>query len=164
MVARVWSSKNRLGGLTFEEIDQVLSLVESILHTVAAEHGLRQARIDRWRWDQPEIVLSWITQDTQNIAKSIRFDVNDEKDFYHWSVEVNAWKDERQEGKHLRRWRHEQIAVGPPLFGLDDMRDDRMLLIEKVKEAYRTVAGWNLEELTSEHYLGSIDVTEKFAP
>ena len=40
-----------------DTLDHILDVVEPTLRAIAAEHGLLQNRIDRWRWDQPEVVL-----------------------------------------------------------------------------------------------------------
>jgi hypothetical protein len=82
MAVRFRSVTNRVDAPHFEALDRLLDVAEPAVHALAAEHGLRDARIDRWRWDQPEIVLFWIDRARQNVSKSIRFFVDEEGTFF----------------------------------------------------------------------------------
>src|SRR6266511_5894703 len=111
MAVRVRSSADHVEAPRYEELDRLLDIAEPALHTIAAEHGLHQARVDRWRWDQPEVVLSWVDRDRQDIGKSIRFYIDEEDGFFLCSVECNAWRDRPDKaGRPVRRWRHEAIG------------------------------------------------------
>jgi hypothetical protein len=152
MAVRVRSSADRAEAPRYEELDRLLDVAEPVLHAVAAEHGLNQARVDRWRWDQPEVVLSWVDGDRQNVAKSIRFSVDEGDGFFLCSVEVNAWRDGPDKaGRPVRRWRHEAIGAWR-VGGAEEASADRGRASETLGKAYDTVAEWDARSLTKRHY------------
>lgn len=152
MAVRVMSSTARVEASRYEALDRLLDVAESALHAVAAEHGLREARLDRWRWDQPEVVLSWVDRDRQNIGKSIRLYVDEEDGFFLCTVEINAWRDELDKaGRPVRRWRHERIGSWQ-VRGAGEASADGGRVSETTGKAYDTVAEWDGRSLTKRHY------------
>ena len=46
-----------------EQLDEILNYVKAPLLQVAAEHHLKNAKVERWRWDEPVINLIWSQED-----------------------------------------------------------------------------------------------------
>lgn len=91
----------------FAAIDAILDAAETALLRVAAGHELREIKVERWRWDQPEIVMSWISPGmTADFGRNIRVYVRDAgASLYQCSVESNVWLDELLSGNALvRHW------------------------------------------------------------
>jgi hypothetical protein len=152
MAARVRSVADRVEAPRYEELDRILDVAEPALHALAAVHGLHEARIDRWRWDQPEVVLSWLDRDRQDVAKSIRFYIDEEDDLVRCSVEVNAWRDGPDKaGRPVRKWRHEAIGAWR-VRGAEEASADRGRVSETLAKAFDTVAEWDARSLTKRHY------------
>lgn len=152
MAVRLRSVADRVQAPHYEELGRLLDVAEPALHAIAAEHGLREARLDRWRWDQPEVVLSWVDRDRQNIAKSIRFYVDEEDGRFRCSVEVNAWRDGPDKaGLPVRRWRHELIGSWR-VPGAEEASADRGRVSGTMGKAHDTVAAWDGRSLVERHY------------
>ena len=153
MAVRLRSVTDRVDAPDYEALDRLLDVAEPAMHALASEHGLREARIDRWRWDQPEIVLFWIDRARQNVSKSIRYFVDEEATFFLCSVEVNAWRDERDRaGRPVRKWRHEPIKSWRE-GAAETASADRRRVAETMEKAYDTVAEWDAKSLTKRHPL-----------
>ena len=93
----------------FPAINAILDAAEPALLRVAAKHELREIKVERWRWDQPEIVLSWVSWGTTaDLSRNIRVYVRAiGPSLYQCSVESNVWLDEPQVGNALvRHWEH----------------------------------------------------------
>ncbi len=96
------------------KLNDVLDVLESELTKFAAGKELHNVTIERWRWDEPCITLTWHERDQQGegwLYKNIHFCIElprPEHNFYSVKLEANAWADlESQEGKgRLRRWAH----------------------------------------------------------
>ena len=93
----------------FGKIDQILDVIERGMLAVASEHGLRGSKIERWRWEKPEILMSWApSRQFPSVGKNIRVLVKPERtDSFHLNFESNAWYDERQKPDSFTRyWDH----------------------------------------------------------
>lgn len=91
----------------YDAINVILDAAETALLRAASEHQPREVNIERWRWDQPEIVMSWDSRGmTPDLGRNIRVYVrNADPPPYRCSVEANAWLDEPLAGNALvRHW------------------------------------------------------------
>lgn len=90
-------------------INSILDAAESALLDVAVEHHLRGVNVERWRWDQPEVVMSWLTfGESRELDKNIRVFVGvGGAAPFTCSVESNVWLDEHRSGnKIVRHWEY----------------------------------------------------------
>jgi len=123
--------------MDYSDFDRVLDRIESILHNLVSAKELRQARIERWRWDIPEITLTWNRQDAA-IWGSITTLLTTESE---GRIEVNAWRDMPQAGGWIRKWDHAIVHSGN-------------VVEESLYEAaYQKVALWNETTLREVHAL-----------
>jgi hypothetical protein len=98
---------------------------------------LRQARIERWRWDIPEITLAWYGEDAA-IWRSIATLLTTVSEGH---IEVNAWRDMPQAGGWIRKWGHAIVHSGS------------VVAESSYEAAYQEVAGWDEARLMEEHAL-----------
>lgn len=116
-----------------KEVDNLLSQVEVILLKLAADYQLTGANIDRWRWDEPSIMLAWEDGD---IGKSLHVTVEQNG---MMGVDINAWKDFDDPGDRRRRqWVNNKF--GP--FKLDE-------LSWKLVEPLKILCDWGEAELVN---------------
>jgi hypothetical protein len=141
--------------IDYDTVDRVLDAVEPILHDVAAKNKLTRARIERWIWDAPVVVLSWQGNEPPNMARNIAFHVLDTSGgtgpAMVANIEVNAWMD--QDG--MRRWQHAVAVLGARLRSLDELERDNADVRHGLFTAYEVVAGWTPGDLTKESQLRS---------
>ncbi len=141
--------------IDYDTVDQVLDTVEPILHEIAGRNSLAGARIERWIWDAPVIVLSWHAKQAPHIGRNIAFRVTDSSGAIGPSVladiEVNAWLDE--DGR--RRWQHTVTSSGVRIWSLDELEGTGQPVREFLDEAYKIVASWTVEDLKRESALRS---------
>jgi hypothetical protein len=93
--------------MDYSEFDRELDGIELALRELVRTHDLRQTRIERWRWDVPEITLTWQGEDL--IWRSITTFLAAVRQGY---IEVNAWRDTPRDGGWFRRWNHIQVRSG----------------------------------------------------
>lgn len=97
---------------SFEEannhaINVILDSAETALLGIAVKHHLHGITVERWRWDQPEIVMSWFPYGrSPDLGKNIRVFVSvGGPTPFTCSVESNAWLDEhRPDNTIVRHW------------------------------------------------------------
>jgi len=129
--------------IDYEEIDNILNKVEEVLLSLTSEYKLKQASIERWRWDEPVITLTWT--DSDHISRNINALIIPEGPLsYRLLVEGNAWQDtDAAEGKiRVRHWQHTEIDTAwlpQPLDAID--------------EAYSKVSKWNIDDLKRKEHL-----------
>lgn len=111
-----------------EQIDQAFDSVEEILEEALGEYEIEDARVDRWRWDEPTIVLSWEGEDSICRNIGVYFDKNNEE----FEVEENAWvdsdmrdfdeisSDEPVEEGVVRFWYRNEVGQAP-LDSIDEL-------------------------------------------
>ncbi len=89
----------------YDAINAILDAAEGYLLGLAAEHQLREINIERWRWDQPEIAMSWSPRGgLLELGKNIRVFVSaGGSSTLMCSVESNAWVDEHQPNNSITR-------------------------------------------------------------
>ena len=131
----------------FETIDGILDLVHRALTSLMDEYKLTGATVERWRWDQPVITLSWMGQDQTRLnIHGVVVDANGEPlgvDAAATSssmlrIEANAWRDQDiEDGKRrVRNWIHKDLGV----VGTDKVAS-------RVSEAYSEASGWGVDDL-----------------
>lgn len=123
----------------FVELEKILSRVEEVFLDFAAQSRLRGVRIERWRWDEPDITLTWV--DPDNISRSIHA-VIEQGPPSTLELEVNAWQDEEgEEGKiRIRHWKHSNIARLKIPYELEYLSD-------AVKQGFGQVGSWTKSSL-----------------
>src|SRR3972149_9548053 len=70
-----------------KDVDKILDGVETYILKAAGFLGIVGGEIPRWRWDQPDITLTWATG---QIGKSLHVTMEESDKF---TVEIAAWKD-----------------------------------------------------------------------
>lgn len=123
-----------------KELDKILDDVEEAFLSLIIERKIRRATIERWRWDEPVITLSWVGAD--DISRNAHALVEGNSPAYSLKIEVNAWRDkDRQEGdERVRHWQHKEID-------LVSVSDDMILLRQALGKGYSIVANWTEQDL-----------------
>lgn len=120
------------------EIEELLNVIEPILLQRAGASGLGGTRVERWRWDEPDVTLTWT--DHAGVGKSVHAVIDTEKSTVR--LEVNAWRDKDfEDGKvRVRNWRHQTIGVANvPL--------DVNALGRLIDDAYDIARRWGADDL-----------------
>ncbi|MDI6815514.1 MAG: hypothetical protein QMC90_05525 [Dehalococcoidales bacterium] len=120
--------------LDYEKLDEVLSQIEPHLISLAKEKRLTRPSITRWRWDEPDLMLSWEEGD---LSKNIHMLIVESS---RVKVECNAWKNrDLEEGKkRVRKWDHKEIGEA----NASDINEIK----EFFKKAYEAAIEWKEEE------------------
>lgn len=95
--------------VNFEQVDRILDVIEAAMSSVAAKHQLRETSIQRWRWDQPEILMSWTPmRERPWVGKNLRALITPSgPETLNCAFESNAWFDDREpSGSFTRYWDH----------------------------------------------------------
>lgn len=133
--------------VNYEELDGILDTVEEVFLALTVELGLKQTSIERWRWDEPVITLTWVGSD--DISRNIHALIIPEGSFpYKLLVEGNAWQDKDEvEGRiRVRKWQHVEIDR--------EVSPDRSELRRAIDKAYSKVSEWrSTEDLKGKAYL-----------
>jgi hypothetical protein len=126
-------------GLVLDELDEHLN-------RIAKEKRLET--VERWRWDEPAIRLSWFADDA--IGRNVQVLVNRlDAGVFEVVTEVNAWKDsDVQAARRVRHWQHEQIPDAPHVKVCDQQLHVQESLPSLLQHAFSLVASWNLEDLS----------------
>ena len=100
------SAQAILEGANYDAINAILDAVETVFLSIAVEHRLRGIETERWRWDQPEIVMSWFpVPRSTDVGKNIRIFVKmGGPTHFICAVESNAWFDEHEGDTIVRHW------------------------------------------------------------
>ena len=131
----------------FENIDRILDVAESVMLIVSANLQRGETRMERWRWDVPEIRTSWSPPSWKDVNRNVIFMVmkNGEAS-YHGVVDINAWKDESFAGIATRRaWKNYSF---PPI-PLSSEPD----IAEAIQTGFVTVLQWGEEQLERSHLI-----------
>lgn len=130
--------------VNYSELDAILGAVEPLLLSCAGEFKLQRTSIERWRWDEPQITLTWSARDGTDINRSVQVSI-DEKTLAT-SVEITGWRDEdRDEGiTRVRSWKH--VVTTSHL----DPGDIAAKLPSKLKHAFTKVASWTPKDLSQQ--------------
>jgi hypothetical protein len=106
--------------INYDLINRVLDHAETALLRIAAQHRLSGTRVERWRWDQPEVVMAWaFAQGPERRGKNLRVSVGEfSRDNLTCNLESNVWHDQTWiDGALLRRWDHfagDTLQIGDP--------------------------------------------------
>jgi hypothetical protein len=122
--------------------NQILDAIHEVLSGIMKDQRLSHANIERWRWDMPDIALTWLGKDViwRNITTLIT-EVQPGGKKPQGFIEVNAWHDERRKNSWVRCWKHETIENG------------RVAPERWCHKAYETVISWNKKMLENQHSL-----------
>lgn len=132
----------------YERINRILNDAEGALVSMAATHRLLGTKIDRWRWDIPEVVISWGNPHVE-IGRNIRVLVQKERPLvFHCTFDVNAWQDDQFiANQTLRKWKN-QTAGETDVSESKDQSDARYQEFTQLADrSYRIVSEWTLEIL-----------------
>ena len=140
-------------------LDSILSIAEGPIRSVIREHQLTRASVERWRWDEPEITLTWLDTTQGYISKNVRFMIEpiEAGKFYYgppyvFATEANAWLDEDSETgeSRTRRWQHEKVVEVKEVRNLEHASGE---ISEAIWRTYEVAARWDEGDLTRIHYL-----------
>jgi hypothetical protein len=132
----------------FENIDHILDIAERVMLSVSSKLKIGETRIERWRWDVPEIRASWGPPSWKDINRNVIFHVLKDGDAsYHGVVDINAWKDEAFAGIATRRaWKNDSFPPVP-------LTQEPGLLPEAIQTGFVTVLQWREEQLERSHLI-----------
>lgn len=146
-------STDRKPWVDADKLDEMFDEVHRIyVADLIEERGLVDARIERWRWDEPVIAVTWIDRDRGWIAKSLRCVANRDA-ASTFNVQIDAWLDEDVEPTGLgrvRRWCYDVTAAGIAV----DPRLDRLRYA--IKDAFERVTPLTKEDLTLTEDLSAV--------
>ncbi|MDX1992116.1 MAG: hypothetical protein SF029_06990 [bacterium] len=150
MTARKQATTKRFT-VDFEHLDETLDAINEVMQQVAGHHKLRKTEIERWRWDQPSISLTWPCDDfiQRKILASLDIGSGVPADLYRLNVTVDAWKDDTlvvDDGIRVpvRYWNHERIQEK----AFTTAGDFPVNYVEKaIQQAYQTVSSWKIDDL-----------------
>jgi hypothetical protein len=125
------------------EFDRILDAAEVAMHAVASEHRLRETTFVRWRWDQPEILMSWTPlRQYPTAGKNIRVHVEPEsQSLFTCTFESNAWFDERRTpDSFVRFWDHFPVGSKSRADSESVQNLEAPFIREYVERAYEAVS------------------------
>jgi hypothetical protein len=127
----------------FGKIDRILDVAEIGMLAVASEHMLREPKIERWRWEKPEILMSWAPiRQLPSVGKNIRVVVKPERtDSFHLYFESNAWYDERwNPDSFTRYWDHFSVGTIPITDSKRTLEGEVQRIRDFLEKAYEKVS------------------------
>jgi hypothetical protein len=124
----------------FHPANEILDQVEAAFSELIGKHGLRGLSIERWRWDEPGIMLMWSSPD--NIDRNVHAVIDDDTPAPGLVVEANAWQDQDEEegNRRVRYWKHENVIALEIPFRPHD-------LYSYVEQAFKAANSWTLRDL-----------------
>ncbi len=135
--------------MDYQAFNDVLDKIEEKLKGIKSNFNLR-ANIERWRWDQPEIRMTW--RDTDGVNKNINILLESlflrGKPYVKGVVEVNAWIDKKPQDGWKRFWTNK-----PMVNGRIDLKTDAQIL-----DAY-----YNANDLNEDSLNESYEMSEQAA-
>jgi hypothetical protein len=127
----------------FAKIDRILDVAEAGMYSIAFKHNLREKQFQRWRWDQPELLMSWAPlRQSPGVGKNIRVLVNSEtRDVFTCSFESNAWIDDRHDSeKYVRYWDHFPVGTVPKVDPQSVSSAEARTIRDYIERAYEAVS------------------------
>jgi len=126
------------------------------------------AAVERWRWDEPEITLSWRETQQPYVSKNIRFFIDSPEDllsdvslgnYYFFAIETNAWLDEDSETgtDRVRRWEYRPTGRGTLDFAqlsVEDLEGEVDEIHLKMEDAYAIASNLSYEDLSRTYHIG----------
>jgi len=142
--------KTELLAEDFANIDSILDDVEASMLHIADDKKLIGAHIERWRWDVPEVTMSW-KDPVPEISRNMRFCVHKSGSFsYAFAIDINDWYDQSFAGRGTQRlWRNRTLFEGNSV--LEKTRGGRGGYSEMLYQAYAELSQWGLEDLKQTH-------------
>lgn len=134
--------------MNYSAINSILDDFEKVFKDLKVNHNLSHAVIERWRWDLPNITLTWLAEDA--IWRNIHVLVDAARgaaDPFIEKVEVNAWQDLQRDNRWIRRWQHQVIRKAIAYNKLQ-WQDDHAFA-----SGYILVAHWTSKDLTNQQPL-----------
>jgi hypothetical protein len=133
--------QNPVDMLDPEAINLILDVAQYELLRLAANENLREIKLVRWRWDQPDVILSWRPWMESSFGKNIRALVRDQSlQYYRITIEGNIWHDQELiSGAVLRNWSHfadESMEIEDPT-KISDL--ERTWLRARIEGAYEWI-------------------------
>lgn len=127
--------------MDYTELNRALDTVDEVFNTIQKEYQLEHQRIERWSWGQPQITLIWRGRD--GIWRNIHTAILNSQGWVQlpWQIEVNAWRDMKEDHKWIRYWQYHPIVEQGQV-------EPNMLW-----DAYKFVAQWTESELNRGHPL-----------
>jgi hypothetical protein len=137
--------------IDFELINRVLDNAETALLGIAVDHRITGARVERWRWDQPEVVMSWeFGRGPERRGKNLRVSVRAVGGHrLVCALESNVWHDRTwTDGALLRNWQHfvgSSLDIGDPG---KNPEEETKAFRDLLEPLYENVAKWNPNRLS----------------
>jgi hypothetical protein len=131
---------------SFEAINRLLDECEAELLALAATHRLTNTRFTRWRWDQPDITMSWFTGRHKLLGRNIRIAVGVEEQTHELKgvVESNIWLDRELPNSGLfRHWDH--FTADPFLIHIQSEVSpaEKSWIRRRIEDVYQPIASSN---------------------
>jgi hypothetical protein len=126
--------------MQYSLIDPILDDIQKVFKDLQVKHDLAHASIERWRWDLPQISLTWKGQDAtwRNMNMLLETEGNTQQ-YPNGQLEINAWQDIRKDNRWFRRRQHQPIAKGA-----------YPTIVASLEQSYEVVAHWTVEDLTNQ--------------
>lgn len=95
--------------MDYEGLNKALDRIDDVLNLIRREQHLEQDRIEQWNWGQPQITLSWRGDD--DIWRNIHAVMLNPHEGVQspCRIEVNAWRDMKEDRGWIRHWQHHPI-------------------------------------------------------
>jgi hypothetical protein len=131
----------------FSNIDRILAVAEAATIVIAVESQIKGPRIERWRWDVPEVRTSWDPATPGDVFRNVVFLVEKSSGSrYLGRIDINAWRDGSVIGMtQIRRWKNSSFLETP----VSEQSD----LTKFMKNAFATVSGWGVAQLDRGHVM-----------
>jgi len=130
---------------SYEEADAVLAAVDKQLQLLRKSEDLPgDPWIERWRWDEPGITLTWLEEigEAEYIGKNIHAQIVGD----HVDVEINAWSDKDIETTRKRYWEHSYVNKFKVPLNEKEVHD-------VLWDAYSKISPWTFKSLSNETIL-----------
>ncbi len=126
--------------MDWENADERLNEVYSILNQVILLNNISVERSEKWRWDEPSVLVQWINVD--GINRNINISLNSIDNPTILKIEINAGYDRKLTGKLVRTWKSYNFAS-------IQLPYDQSELMEAISAAIEKCQNWKLEDLTN---------------
>ncbi len=129
-----------------KEISYFFYMIEDNVDSFINTKDLIKIKITRWRWDLPELMISWISN---YINKNIIIFIFTETKILN--IECNAWHDRYIFKNYIpmleREWFNKNIKKKELFKNSENINESVELIIPFLKEAYQTVSHLKQKEL-----------------
>jgi hypothetical protein len=141
----------------YDVLAEILDIVQNALVELLTSKNLRRPSIERWRWDQPVVTLSWVAPDyiDRNINAMVLHDTTNPSVLH---IEANAWKDDSVgiPYRSVRLWKHLDAGDVPVSLHSKPITLDSRRLRELINVAYNTVVELGIHDLEERELINAL--------